>query len=101
MDQRKEPCGLVVCAWPKYDGVSVISKIVNLVSVSVSVRENQKYINGVVIHIYIYIYSYIYSNNKIVKVNIYIMSYIYINNFSVFKWGVGSQVGVTGVNLIG
>ena len=70
----------MVCARPNYDGVSVISKMVKLISVSVSVRENQKYINGVVIHIYILIYIY-----------------IYINNFSVLKWGVGSQVGVTGV----
>ena len=81
----------MVCARPNYDGVSVISKMVKLISVSVSVRENQKYINGVVIHIYIY--SYIYSNNKFVKVNIYIVSYIYIliisrcsNGVSGRKW---------------
>ena len=42
---------------PKYDGASVISKIVTLVSVSMSVRENHKNINGVIPR---YIYSYIY-----------------------------------------
>ena len=49
--------GLWFVLGPKYDGVSVISKIVTLVSVSVSVRENHKYINGVVIRIYILIYT--------------------------------------------
>ena len=46
------------CARPKNNGVLVFRKIVKLISVSVSVCENLKYLNGV------YIYSFIYSNNN-------------------------------------
>ena len=49
--------GLVICVRPKNNGVSVISIIVTFVSVLVSVRENHKYINGVVMRIYILIYT--------------------------------------------
>ena len=63
-ERKKNRVGLG-CTRPKNGGVSVIRKMVKLVliSVSVSVRENLNYLNGVVIYIYILIYN----NNKFVK----------------------------------
>jgi hypothetical protein len=66
----------VVGARPKYDGVSVISKIVNLVSVSVSVRVVHENINGVIPrYIYLYIYIYIVI---IIRHNYYTCTLLYI-----------------------
>ena len=50
----------------------MIRKIVNLISVLVSTRENHKInINGVVIRVYIH------SDSKFIIINIYTYSYIY------------------------
>ena len=73
--QRKKE---IVWAWgvlgPKNGGVSVIRKMVKLISVSVSVHEKPKIYRRCR---HTYIDTYIYTVIIIVIVNIYIMSYIY------------------------
>ena len=51
-ERKEKSCGLGVRSGPKYRGIGVVKRVKYN---SVSVRDNRRYINGVIVYIYILI----------------------------------------------